>query len=66
VTTAQLPDAVEICGRNRDGAPCLGVIYRSTPECPYCYRCGATDPGVVYVKKGDATCSPSTPTVRPS
>lgn len=50
----QLPDTIEICKRNRDGYPCLGVIHRLASSAfgnePYCYQCGSRLPGVVYQK----------------
>lgn len=48
---SELPARLEICARDRDGTPCLGVLYRPTPETVYCYRCGGTEPGVVYVRE---------------
>jgi hypothetical protein len=48
----QVPDAVELCVRDKDRFPCLGVIHRLEPDGRiYCTRCGANQPGVVYVRK---------------
>jgi hypothetical protein len=46
----RLPERIEVCARDRGGVPCLGVIYRPWPHLPYCPRCGAKEPGVVYVR----------------
>jgi hypothetical protein len=45
--SAEVPDAVELCVRDRDHFPCLGVIHRLEPDGRiYCTRCGGTQPGV--------------------
>ena len=49
--TIILPATVELCIRNRDGHPCLGVIYRPQPDVIYCPKCGGTDAGVIYVRQ---------------
>ena len=46
----KLPAKLEICTRILDGLPCLGVLYRPTPKTVYCYRCGGTEAGFVYVR----------------
>jgi len=47
--TIRLPDAVELCARDKDGQPCLGIIHRiESLGRIYCVRCGGTTPGVVY------------------
>jgi hypothetical protein len=52
MTKAPLPDQVEICARSLDGQPCRGVIFRRGVDAtlPYCQKCGAEEPGVVFVK----------------
>lgn len=50
---SKLPDTVELCSqeRNGNGALCLGVIYRMSPDqSPYCYGCGARKEGEVFVR----------------
>ena len=48
----QVPDVVELCVRDKDRFPCLGVIHRLEPDGRiYCTRCGANQPGAVYVRK---------------
>ena len=43
------PDTVELCIQPRQGYPCLGVVYRMSPDqSPYCYQCGARKVGVAY------------------
>jgi hypothetical protein len=50
-----LPVTVELCARDRDGFPCLGVIHRLAPnDRVYCTRCGGTRPGVLYRRAADA------------
>jgi hypothetical protein len=49
---SKLPAQLEICTRILDGLPCLGVLYRPTPETVYCYRCGGAKPGVIYRRRG--------------
>jgi len=49
----EAPETVELCVRNRDGFPCLGVIHRLEREGRiYCTRCGGNAPGAIYVKRG--------------
>jgi len=49
----EAPETVELCVRNQDGFPCLGVIYRLEPDGRiYCPRCGGNAPGAIYVKRG--------------
>jgi hypothetical protein len=51
---ATLPVAVELCVRDKDGFPCLGLIHRLEPNGRiYCTRCGGTQPGVIYVQSPD-------------
>jgi hypothetical protein len=46
---AMVPDTVELCMRQKDRFPCLGVIHRLAPDGrSYCTRCGSTEPGVIY------------------
>ncbi len=48
----QVPDVVELCVRDKDRFPCLGVIHRLEPDGRiYCTRCGGNQPGAVYVRK---------------
>ena len=42
-----LPATVELCANLRDGVPCLAPLYRPDGR-PWCYRCGAREPGVIY------------------
>jgi len=48
----QVPNVVELCVRDKDRFPCLGVIHRLEPDGRiYCTRCGGNQPGAVYVRK---------------
>jgi hypothetical protein len=50
-----VPAVVELCVRDKDRFPCLGVIHRLEPDGRiYCTRCGGTQPGVVYVQRAPA------------
>lgn len=52
VVTLDIPDTVELCVRDRDRFPCLGVIHRLAPDGRiYCTQCGGKEPGVVYVRR---------------
>jgi len=48
-STRELPERLEVCARDRDGTPCLGVLYRPTPDLVYRVKCGGQQPGVRYV-----------------
>jgi hypothetical protein len=49
---SRVPDTVELCVREKDRFPCLGVIHRLTPDGRiYCTRCGGGEPGAIYVRK---------------
>jgi hypothetical protein len=50
--TPPLHDRLEVCARSLSGQPCKGVMFRPTPELPYCPRCGSNEAGVVYVREG--------------
>jgi len=46
-----LPFTVELCARDKDHFPCLGLIHRLEPNGRiYCTRCGGSEAGVVYVQ----------------
>ncbi len=48
----EVPDTVELCVRDKDRFPCLGVIHRLEPDGRiYCTRCGGNEPGAVYVRQ---------------
>lgn len=48
----EVPDTVELCARDKDRFPCLGVIHRLEPDGRiYCTRCGGSEPGAVYVRR---------------
>jgi len=52
MTMGAVPETVELCVRDRNRFPCLGVIHRLEPDGRiYCTRCGGTAPGVVYVRR---------------
>lgn len=47
-----IPDTLELCVRDKDRFPCLGVIHRLEPDGRiYCTRCGGREPGVIYVRR---------------
>ena len=49
----EAPGTVELCVRNKDGFPCLGVIHRLEPDGRiYCTRCSGNARGAIYVKRG--------------
>jgi len=49
---SEVPATVELCVRDKDGFPCLGVIHRLPPDGRiYCPRCGENEPGAIYVRK---------------
>lgn len=63
-----LPQELEICTRPVNAQPCGRRLFRMGPErTPYCEKCGATEPGVLYIRKrcdccgrglpGECTCS---------
>lgn len=56
----EVPDVVELCVREKDRFPCLGVIHRLEPDGRvYCTRCGGRDAGVVYVRQQAAEARPA-------
>lgn len=57
-----LPPSVSLCSRFKDGAHCLGQIYRDV-----CTRCGAKGTGVLYdLKVAEPTAGAGTPAVAES
>ena len=51
---ATLPVTVELCVRDKDGFPCLGLIHRLEPNGRiYCTRCGGTQAGMIYVQSSE-------------
>jgi hypothetical protein len=51
----KVPERVELCARDKDRFPCLGVVHRLEPDGRiYCTRCGGSEPGVVYVRTPSA------------
>ena len=48
-----LPPEIEICVRPREnGRLCGHPLYRPQPDAsPYCYACGGTERGALYVRK---------------
>jgi len=49
----EAPETVELCVRNKDGFPCLGVNSPAgTGRRIYCTRCSGNARGAIYVKRG--------------
>ena len=50
--TAEAPETIELCVRDRNRFPCLGVIHRLEPDGRiYCTRCGGNQPGAMYERR---------------
>lgn len=48
----EVPETVELCVRDKDRFPCLGVIHRLEPDGRiYCTRCGGNQPGAIYGRR---------------
>ncbi len=58
-SSVRIPESVELCVRDKDRFPCLGVIHRLEPDGRiYCTRCGGNEPGLTYVRRTPTEASP--------